>query len=109
MIVVLACGGTEDDSASEIKAEPTKQMKIPGSAETSSAKAPAPAGKTKEPEQGAPFKLVSDGKLTVCTDAPYPPFEMEIDGKLTGFDMEIMRAVSNGLGTELSVKVVPFD
>ena len=79
MIVVLACGGTEDDSASEIKAEPTKQMKIPGSAETSSAKAPAPAGKTKEPEQGAPFKLVSDGKLTVCTDAPYPPFEMEND------------------------------
>ena len=115
MIVVLACGGTEEDTASEIKAEPTKQMKIPGSAEKTSAKAPAPAGKTKYPDKGAPFKLVSDGKLTVCTDAPYPPFEMEIDGKWTGFDMEIMRAVSKGLAEmtgsnlEMSVKVVPFD
>ena len=115
MIVVLACGGTEEDTASEIKAEPTKQMKIPGSAEKTSAKAPAPAGKTKKPEKGAPFKLVSDGELTVYTDAPYPPFEMEIDGKWTGFDMEIMRAVTMGLGVmtgstlEMSVKVVPFD
>jgi len=59
--------------------------------------------------EAATYSLVSAGKLTICSDAPYEPFEMEIDGQWTGFDMDLMSAVAEGLGLETSVIVVPFD
>lgn len=57
----------------------------------------------------ASLDTIESGKLTVCTDAPYPPFEYEENGEYTGFDMEIMRAIGQGLGLELAVTVQPFD
>ncbi len=58
----------------------------------------------------ADFSLVTSGTLTVCTDAPYVPFEFEAaDGTFTGFDMDLLRAIASGLDLELSVAVVPFD
>jgi polar amino acid transport system substrate-binding protein len=47
--------------------------------------------------------------LVLCTDAPYPPMEMEIDGEFTGFDIELMRAIANELGRELEVNNIGFD
>ncbi|MCK9486713.1 MAG: transporter substrate-binding domain-containing protein [Dehalococcoidia bacterium] len=56
------------------------------------------------------YSLVSGGNLTVCTDAPYEPFEFQdAAGAWTGFDMDILREVASGLDLELDVKVVPFD
>lgn len=55
------------------------------------------------------YTLVSEGNLTVCSDAPYEPFEMEVDGEWTGFDMDLMRAIAEGLGLDLRVVVTPFD
>ena len=56
------------------------------------------------------YSLISDGELTVCTDAPYEPFEyQEEDGTWAGFDMDIMRVMAGNMDVELSVKVVPFD
>jgi polar amino acid transport system substrate-binding protein len=56
------------------------------------------------------FEVVNDGQLTVCTDAPYPPFEFEDeDGNWTGFDLDIMRAFAETYGLELNVSVQPFD
>ncbi len=57
----------------------------------------------------AELELISEGTLSVCTDAPYPPFEFEEDGEFTGFDMDILRAVAENLELELEVSVVPFD
>jgi polar amino acid transport system substrate-binding protein len=56
--------------------------------------------------------LVTDGTLTVCTDAPYPPMEMEdpdAEGGYTGFDIELMRAIADDLGLELAVNNTGFD
>ena len=47
--------------------------------------------------------------LVVCTDAPYPPMEMEIDGEFTGFDIELMRAIAEELGRDLEVNNIGFD
>ena len=47
--------------------------------------------------------------LVLCTDAPYPPMEMEIDGEFTGFDIELMRAIADELGRELEVNNIGFD
>ncbi|MDQ4125007.1 MAG: basic amino acid ABC transporter substrate-binding protein, partial [Actinomycetota bacterium] len=39
--------------------------------------------------------------LTVGSDIPYPPFEFEeADGTLTGFDVELIRAIADKLGLE---------
>lgn len=57
----------------------------------------------------AGFALVNGGTLTVCTDAPYPPMEFEVDGEFTGFDIELMRAIAEELGLDLSVVNSGFD
>lgn len=53
--------------------------------------------------------LVSGGSLTVCTDAPYEPFEFEEGGEWTGFDLELMREIASRMDLELSVSVQPFE
>jgi len=56
--------------------------------------------------------LVAEGTLTVCTDAPYPPMEMEdaeAEGGYTGFDIELMRAIGEDLGLGLAVNNTGFD
>lgn len=59
----------------------------------------------------ADLELVNDGQLTVCSDIPYAPFEMEAeDGEgYTGFDIELMQAIADELGLELNVQVTGFD
>lgn len=57
------------------------------------------------------FDTITDGTLTVCTDAPYPPMEFEDPetGEFTGFDIEMMRAIATNLGMDLAVVNVGFD
>jgi polar amino acid transport system substrate-binding protein len=56
---------------------------------------------TEEPAEGEPeYNLVEEGVLTVGSDIPYPPFEFEEGGELTGFDVEIVREVADRLGLE---------
>jgi polar amino acid transport system substrate-binding protein len=50
---------------------------------------------------GPEFDLVSEGELSVGSDYPYPPFEFEDEsGALTGFDVELVRAIADELGLE---------
>lgn len=44
--------------------------------------------------------LVNEGHLTVGSDIPYPPFEFEEGGSLTGYDVELIRAIAEKLGLE---------
>jgi len=56
------------------------------------------------------FTPIAEGKLTVCSDAPYEPFEFQNeDGTWTGFDMDIMTAIAERYGLALEVTVQPFD
>ena len=56
------------------------------------------------------FVPITAGKLTVCSDAPYEPFEFQDEsGKWTGFDMDLMTAVAQRYGLTLEVTVQPFD
>ncbi|MFC7371341.1 basic amino acid ABC transporter substrate-binding protein [Fictibacillus iocasae] len=45
-----------------------------------------------------------DGKVIVATDAAYAPFEFLKDGKMTGFDIELLEAVMKEAGVEYEVK-----
>ena len=53
-----------------------------------------------EASEGEEPTLVTEGQLTVGSDIPYPPFEYEEDGTLTGFDVEIVREIADRLGLE---------
>lgn len=83
-LALSGCGGSEDDS---------------GSGSTTSS-------------GGEDLALVEDGTLTVCSDIPYPPFEMPDDSApsgYTGFDIELMQEIADGLELELSVQDTGFD
>jgi polar amino acid transport system substrate-binding protein len=57
-------------------------------------------------------KVISPGKLTVCSDIPYAPFEFNDAGSgdtLTGFDVELVRAMAKALGLGADFKTTPFD
>ena len=56
------------------------------------------------------FQPISAGKLTVCSDAPYEPFEYQDEnGNWIGFDMDLMTAVAKRYGLTLEVTKQPFD
>lgn len=60
----------------------------------------------------ADLNLVTEGTLTVCSDVPYPPFEdfdTSAPSGFSGFDIDIVQAVADGLDLELAVKDSAFD
>ncbi len=59
-------------------------------------------------------RLIAPGKLTVCSDIPYAPFEFNDKDKagadqLTGFDVEVVRALAAQLALSADFKTTPFD
>ncbi|MDQ3757615.1 MAG: basic amino acid ABC transporter substrate-binding protein [Actinomycetota bacterium] len=76
VLVAGACGGGDDNEADDAGGDDDRPVT----------------------EQGQALKTVADGKLTVCTDIPYAPFEFEEEGKVVGIDAEIVRAISGRLG-----------
>lgn len=53
--------------------------------------------------------LISEGKLTVCTNPPYAPFEYEEDGKIVGLDADIAAAIASDLGVEAEMFTTSFE
>ncbi len=57
---------------------------------------------------GGELNLVKEGTLTVCSEIPYEPFEYEVDGEYTGFDIEVIEAIAAELDLELEVLATGF-
>ena len=56
------------------------------------------------------FQPIAAGKLTVCSDVPYEPFEYQDEqGNWTGFDMDLMKDIAARYGLALEVKKTAFD
>ncbi|MFG2076040.1 ABC transporter substrate-binding protein [Nonomuraea maritima] len=71
-----------------------------GGSGTTSASAPAEAGGV---------KLVHPGKLTVCTNIPYEPFQFKDDsGKIVGFDVDIVDLAAKKLGVTQDIVDIDF-
>jgi polar amino acid transport system substrate-binding protein len=47
--------------------------------------------------------------IVVATSADYPPFEYYVDGKMTGFEIELMRMIGEELKLEVTFQDLPFD
>ncbi len=92
-LALTACGGN-GGTTSEESSSPAG-----GGSESSGAASP----------QAADLGLINEGTLTICTDAPYPPFEFEEGGKYTGFDIDMIRTIADNLGLDLKVVTQSFD
>ncbi|MDR1237415.1 MAG: transporter substrate-binding domain-containing protein, partial [Propionibacteriaceae bacterium] len=79
--------------------------------------APASLLGTEDPAAAEPapaaVPLINEGKLTVCTNAPYEPFEMEDSdaGTTVGFDMDLAALVAAQIGPDVTVEPIatPFE
>lgn len=58
----------------------------------------------------ASFATVNSGKLTMSTNAAFPPYEMVADdGSFEGIDVEVAEVIAELLGLELEVDDMSFD
>ena len=59
--------------------------------------------------KGSKLNTVASGKLTMATNATFPPYEYHEGDKIVGIDAEIAKAIADKLGLELVIEDVAFD
>lgn len=95
MLSLAACGSSASVSESTASSEAS-------SSEAASSEASA--------ETAGELTTVTPGKLTMSTNAAFPPYEMTDDnGNYVGIDIEVAEAIADKLGLELQVDDMDFD
>ena len=90
-LALTACGGSASSVASSVAS----------SASSAAASTSAAAGE---------LTTVETGKLTMATNAAFPPYEMTTDaGDFEGIDIEAAQAIADKLGLELQIDDMDFD
>ena len=90
-LALTACGGSASSVASSVAS----------SASSAAASTSAAAGE---------LTTVEAGKLTMATNAAFPPYEMTTDaGEFEGIDIETAQAIADKLGLELQIDDMDFD
>jgi polar amino acid transport system substrate-binding protein len=87
-------------------------LSLAGCAGGSPATSPSVGGSAPATSGAADLSLVTPGTLTVCSDVPYAPFEVEDANSpsgYSGFDIEVMDGVAKKLGLTLKVIDSDFD
>ena len=71
---------------------------------------PAATNNTEATGEATGLVTVAEGKLTMSTNAAFPPYEMTTDdGGFEGIDVEIATAIAAKLGLELDILDMDFD
>ena len=95
VLSLAACGSSASVSESTASSEAS-------SSEAASSEASA--------ETAGELTTVTPGKLTMSTNAAFPPYEMTDDnGNYVGIDIEVAQAIADKLGLELQVDDMDFD
>ena len=101
VLSLAACGGSASSAASSEAAS----SEAASSEETSEA-----AAEETTDEAVGEVTTVNAGKLTMSTNAAFPPYEMTTDsGDFEGIDIEVAGAIAEKLGLELQVDDMDFD
>ena len=102
VLSLAACGGSASTASSE-----AASSEAASSEETSEA---ASSEAASESADAAELTTVTPGKLTMSTNAAFPPYEMTADdGSFEGIDIEVAAAIADKLGLELQVDDMDFD
>lgn len=100
MVFALAACGEAASDPSEAPESEAPASEAPAS-EAPASEAPAADGE---------FTTIVEGKLTMSTNAQFPPYEMTTDdGGFEGIDVEIATAIAEKLGLELDILDMDFD
>ena len=92
-LALTACGGSASTASSAAASS------VAASSEAASTSAAA-----------AELTTVEAGKLTMATNATFPPYEMTTDsGDIAGIDIDTAKAIAEKLGLELQVDDMEFD
>lgn len=104
MLSLAACGGSAStDTASSEAASSEAASSEAVSSEAASTEEAASS-------DAAELTTVTAGKLTMSTNAAFPPYEMTTDsGDFEGIDVEVAGAIAGKLGLELQVDDMDFD
>ena len=113
MVVSLAaCGGSSQTAESAAETVESAAESVASAAETVESTAADAAESTADAaaSEDAELVTVTEGKLTMSTNAAFPPYEMTTDsGDLEGIDIEVAGAIAKKLGLELQVDDMDFD
>lgn len=91
-LALTACGGSSASTASSVASS---------AASSEAASTSAAAGE---------LTTVMAGKLTMATNATFPPYEMTTDsGDIEGIDVDTAKAIAEKLGLELQIDDMDFD
>lgn len=107
---LAACGGSSSSSttAAESKAETSA-----AAAETTASESKAAESKaeTSAAESGAAaaVETATPGKLTMVTNAEFPPYEYHDANEIVGIDVDICSAIAEKMGLELEIEDIAFD
>lgn len=100
VFALAACG----EPASEPSDAPVSEA--PQASEAPASEAP----ETETPTDAEGGLTIVEGKLTMSTNAQFPPYEMTTDdGGFEGIDVEIATAIAEKLGLELDILDMDFD
>ena len=92
-LALTACGGSASTASSAAASS------VAASSEAASTSAAA-----------AELPTVEAGKLTMATNATFPPYEMTTDaGTIEGIDVDTAQAIAEKLGLELQIDDMDFD
>ena len=90
-LALTACGGSASSTAS-------------------SAASSAASSEATSTSAAAELTTVEAGKLTMATNATFPPYEMTTDsGEIEGIDVDTAKAIAEKLGLELQIDDMDFD
>ena len=109
---MTACGGSASSAAASSTSEAASASTTAVSEAASSEAASSEAVSTEEAASAdaAAVTTVNAGKLTMSTNAAFPPYEMTTDnGDFEGIDIEVAGAIAKKLGLELQVDDMDFD
>ena len=104
MLSLAACGGSAstDTASSEAASSEAASSEAVASEVASTEEAAS--------SDAAELTTVTAGKLTMSTNAAFPPYEMTTDsGDFEGIDIEVAGAIAKKLGLELQVDDMDFD
>jgi polar amino acid transport system substrate-binding protein len=114
-LLMLAGACSKSDTTSTTATTATPSGSTPGTTAKPTSAISTPKGTGVKQDPAALAKkatLVASGKLTICSDIPYAPFEFpdaKNEGKYTGFDVQVAEAMAKTMDLTAEWKITPFD
>lgn len=107
MVVGLCACGNKDNGDSTTSPSPAENSATP-SVSPSDDTGTSDDGTSVPDNTGSEIQTVVPGKLTMATNAEFPPYEYHEGGEIKGIDAEIAQLIADKLGLELVINDMDF-